>query len=386
MIIISNPKIEHHSLSISETPEEIEKQLNQERHFNFVLELKKVLSFTNAVPFKIKSGKYFCAYCYTTVDSFEHPAELRVHTANHKEERIKRLDQILRPQFLNEILRVDVELLQCEVCSIPLPTWNDMFVHLNQVHDIQLDQAYTKLIPYRLKGPVVYCALCNEEFQGFLFLDSHMNAHYCNYMCSECGDTFVTENRLKHHVSTHNTGKYPCSHCGKVFSLEKYKKKHEGMVHKEAKMFKCVDCTEAFHTEYERHLHVVEEHKERVRISTCELCGKTYSWKPYYLAHMRKVHSRVKKYVCTYCNKGFTTKHDVTMHEQRHTGNGKHVCVFCHKNYVTISELKKHFKKHVKDIRFVDEKDLEAAVMDNVIVLEGSGVGETSNESEILGT
>ncbi|XP_028168181.1 PR domain zinc finger protein 5-like isoform X2 [Ostrinia furnacalis] len=340
-----------------ETPKEIATHMNNERHYQFVQEITKVLSLTDAVPFKVKSARYFCAFCYTASESFEDPSELRVHTASHGlKERLDRLDQIMRPPFLNEMLRVDIEMFNCTVCQTRIPTWNDMFVHLKDLHDIELDQVYDKLIPYKLSAHnIVYCALCNEDFPNVANLDSHMNAHYCNYVCSECGDTFVTENRLKHHIMIHNTGKFSCGHCGKTFSLEKYKKKHEAMVHKEAKLFKCADCGEAYHSEYERHLHIVEKHKERVRMSTCEFCGKTYDWKPYYMAHLRKVHHKVKNYKCNYCNKCFLSGHELKMHVQRHTGKGKHVCMFCEKNYVTFTELKKHMKKHAAEIMYVDE-------------------------------
>lgn len=347
-------------VSFTDDLDSLMKQKTVDAHYRLVEDITTVLTYTTATPFKVKASQFYCAFCYTNVDSFDRPSNLRSHMKNHDEEIFHTLDKVMRPQFQNEVLRVDIVDLSCKVCKTEIPSWNDMFQHLFEKHGEELDQAYTKLIPYKLINQSNFtCGLCASEFPNFQFLDLHMNAHFCNYMCSDCGDTFVTEVRLKHHQLIHNTGKFPCSHCGKIFSLEKYRKKHEAMVHQEFKMFKC-QCGEEFHKEYERHLHVMEKHPERVRISTCEYCGKTFDWRPYYLAHLRKTHSTYKKNVCRYCNKRFVTKHEVKQHELRHTGDGKHVCVFCEKRFVTPVELRKHSKRHIREV-VVQSDDYEAS-------------------------
>lgn len=335
--------------------------------------MKQVLSHTTAIPFKIKASKFYCAYCYPDLKSFEKPSDLRAHTTLHDDEIHDHVDRILRPQFQNEILRVDVSEFSCKVCNTPIDTWNDMFQHLADSHDIPFDQSYTRLIPYNLHSDLkLYCALCETEFQNFLFLDAHMNAHYANYMCSDCGDIFLAEARLKHHQLIHNTGRYPCNYCGKIFSLEKYKKKHEAMVHGESKLFKC-DCGEQFHKEYERHLHIVEKHPERIRVNTCEFCGKSFDWRPYYLSHLRKAHSKVKKNACRYCNKRFVTKHEAVTHEMRHTGDGKHLCVFCGKKFVTSAELRNHSKRHVNEIQVIKTESGEFEEVEVFVTRDNNG-------------
>jgi hypothetical protein len=331
----------------------LEKLINQEKQYTFVQELKEVLTYTNAVPFKVKGVKYFCAFCIINKDSFDDPDDLRIHAACHESEWLEKLDHMLRPHFQNEILRLDIEALRCKVCNIETKYWDATLQHLEEQHDVELEQCRTRLIPFKLKRDFMQCALCEQKFPNFAYLDTHMNAHYCNYMCSDCGDTFLAESRLKHHIQIHNTGKYPCKDCGKTFSLDKYLRKHVAIVHKKYKTFKCMYCSERFHAEFERHLHVVENHKEKVRVSTCELCGKTFDWRPYYLAHLRKVHSNVKKNKCRYCGKAFVSKHEVKMHEQRHTGTGKHYCGQCGKNFVTMMELRSHLNRHIKELAFI---------------------------------
>ncbi|KAM3957630.1 uncharacterized protein ACR2FA_008336 [Aphomia sociella] len=331
-----------------DTPENVERMQFLQKQYRFVDEIKTILAYTNAVPFKVRKTRLVCAYCDPS-PLFEEPEDLRAHTdENHEDQKIKDLELVLKPHWLNEVIRMDVENLACKECYVFIPTWNDMFQHLNEIHDVQLDEAYTRVIPYKLTSDYK-CALCTTTFPHFHFLDSHMNAHYNNYVCAECGDTFVSECRLKKHVQIHSNGKFPCQECGKVFTLKKYMTKHVNFVHKQEKIFKCLYCDAKFSGEYERHTHVVEHHNEKVKVVTCEICGKTFNWRPYYLAHMRKKHNNDKKYKCEFCMKRFLAKHELRMHVMRHKGEGACECSFCGKRFVTKAELRSHLRTHYKN-------------------------------------
>ncbi|XP_072943119.1 uncharacterized protein [Epargyreus clarus] len=270
-----------------------EKQDKATRYFNFIDEVKKILTYTNAVPFKTKSARYFCAYCSTDGPYFEEPDDLRVHTrTKHVDDRTRNIELALRPQWQNEVLKMDIDALHCTVCCTILPTWNKMFSHLEDTHNVPLDEAYTRVIPYILKRDLK-CALCNDSFPNYHHLDSHMNTHYSSYICQDCGDTFLSSTRMNKHIKVHMTGRHPCEVCGKVFTLEKYKQKHFDHVHKQEHNIKCLYCPEKFYGTFQRHLHVMERHKEKIKVTTCELCGLRFDWKPYYHAHMRRKHNIV---------------------------------------------------------------------------------------------
>uniref|UniRef100_A0A2A4JDK3 Uncharacterized protein n=1 Tax=Heliothis virescens TaxID=7102 RepID=A0A2A4JDK3_HELVI len=310
----------------------------REKSYQLLKEIKAILTFTNATPYKSKNVRYYCAYCSTDGPHFEDPDDLRTHTRTaHVTHRTEKIEYAMRPYWSNEILKLDIDNLLCTVCCVVINNWNDMFKHLKQKHNVLLDQAYTRVIPYILK-PDLKCALCKESFSNYLHLDGHMNAHYNNYVCVDCGDTFLAQTRLKQHAKIHNVGKYPCSKCDKIFSLQKYRRKHEQLVHEQALKFKCLHCPEKFNGEYMRYLHCLEAHKEKVKIVTCELCGQTFSWRQHYLTHMRKKH---------YQNSPPDLESDgqVEMVKNKQ-GEKKFECSVCPKKYTTLNSLKQHKKQH----------------------------------------
>ncbi|KAI8426845.1 hypothetical protein MSG28_014527 [Choristoneura fumiferana] len=330
---------------LSEKRGELPKMVPNERNVKFIKEIQTLLTYTNMIPYKTKTAHLHCAYCSTVGPLFDDADELRTHTrTQHTDDRTKNVEQFLRPLWLNEVLKVDMENLHCTICCTYLTSWNDMFKHLTEQHNLEFDEAYTRVIPYIL-GNDWRCALCKESFPNYHHLDSHMNAHYTNYMCSECGDTFLAESRLKKHLQIHDTGRFQCEHCGKTFTLEKYRAKHIELVHKQNQKIRCLYCPEKFHGTYPRHLHVVAHHKEKVKIITCELCGKTFDWRPYYLAHKRRKHDNEKKYQCQFCDKQFFMKSEVIRHQMGHTGD-KYSCDVCGKQFSSMWTLNVHYRSH----------------------------------------
>ncbi|XP_052757216.1 zinc finger protein 546-like isoform X2 [Galleria mellonella] len=323
------------------------RQLFHDKRYRFVEETKVILAYTNLVPFKVRRTRLYCAYCEPS-PVFDDPEQIRIHTYDkHKHQIANNLDIVLRPHWLNEVIRVDITNMACNECYIRIPTWNELFEHLRDTHNVELDEAYTRVIPYKLTNDHK-CALCDMNFSHFHFLDAHMNAHYNNYVCADCGDTFITECRLKKHVLIHSNERFPCQECGKVFTLNKYRTKHVNFVHKTGKHFKCLYCDCKYSTELERHMHVVKEHKEKVKTITCEICGLTFTWRAYYLAHVRKKHSTDKKFKCEYCLRQFVSRHDLKMHIMRHKGQKTVECSHCDKKFVTKAELRSHAKTHNK--------------------------------------
>lgn len=274
----------------------------------------------------------------------------------------------MRPHWVNEVLKLDIENLQCTVCCKPIEKWIDMFEHLKNNHDVDLSEAYTRVIPYKLTVDLS-CALCGDKYVIYHNLDGHMNCHYSNYICGECGDTFLSENRLKKHLENHSVGKFPCKICGKVFSLEKYRKKHFDGVHTREAKVKCLYCTEKFRGEYARHLHVVKNHKEKVRKFTCEICDKDFDWRPYYLKHLRLTHgNKQKKHSCKLCDKSFTMPYQLKNHEDWHNSESSHVCSICSKKFTSKAYLQKHYASHIREAITVTSQIDNAT--ENVVVEE----------------
>ncbi|XP_050359476.1 zinc finger protein 26-like isoform X2 [Nymphalis io] len=321
------------------------KESSNEKHFQLIEEIKKILLHTTAIPFKTKTTRYYCFYCSTEGPTFEDPDDLRKHTrTKHVHERTK-IELYMRPQWLNEIIKLDVDDLHCRTCYMLLPDWNHVFVHLAEEHDLEFDQAYSKVIPYALDSDLK-CVLCHQNFHNFGHLDSHMNNHYSNYICYECGDTFLSATRLDKHLNVHKVGNYPCDVCDKVFTLDKYRAKHVSLVHNQESTIKCLYCQEKFLGLFQRHVHVTEHHKDKVKVLTCEFCGNCYTWKPYFLAHMKRRHGAEKKHQCKHCDKTFLMKYELKNHMVRHTGERNYLCGLCGESFTRMISLKKHCQMH----------------------------------------
>ncbi|XP_045502035.1 zinc finger protein 93-like [Colias croceus] len=336
-----NSLIETHNDSTEETS-------NKEKNFKLIEEIKALLTLTNAIPFKTKTAKYYCAYCSTDGPMFEDGDELRIHTINeHSEHRTYNVDHFMRPYWLNEILKLDVDNLACNLCETKLPDWNGMFQHFSNEHEIEFDEAYTRVVPYIISDNI-RCVLCHEAFNNFHQLDGHMNAHYNNYICYECGDTFVASSRLEKHVQVHSKGKFPCDECGKVFSLQKYRVKHTNLVHRQ-NVLKCQFCPEKFSTAVLRQLHHVEKHKDQIKEYTCEFCGTVFNYKPKFIKHLQRKHSIEKNNKCDVCDKSFIKKYELRLHMLRHKQNKKYVCTVCGEGYRRKANFNNHFKIHQKE-------------------------------------
>ncbi|XP_068626132.1 zinc finger protein 11-like [Battus philenor] len=339
-------KLQSSIINKEEIDDEATKLYEQEKHYKLVEEIKTILTYTNAIPYKTKTSRYYCAYCSTDGMHFEDPDDLRTHTRTvHAEERTSSIDQIMKPQWLNEVLKMDIHSLHCTVCCTILLTWNDMFRHLENEHKVYLDEAYNRVIPYTLTRQLS-CALCGDSFPNYHNLDGHMNAHYSSYICYECGDTFLAASRLNKHVEVHNSGQYPCKACNKVFKLKKYMKKHYDLVHSHEQKIKCLYCPEKFFGAFQRHQHVMEMHKERVKISACEICGKTFDWQPYYTAHMRRIHGAEKNYKCKECGKTFLMKYELKNHQVKHETERNYICDVCSERFKSKPGLMRHSRVH----------------------------------------
>ncbi|XP_050676873.1 zinc finger protein 2-like [Leptidea sinapis] len=330
----------------------LDEEDNKSKTIKFIKEIRKILKNTNATPFKHKAGKYYCAYCSTQGPAFHTGDHLRTHTlTKHSNERIRQVEIFMRPYYYNEILKMDIFDLTCTKCYTKLPEWNDMFQHFADAHDIGFDDAYTKIIPYRITNKLE-CALCRGEFSAYHVLDSHMNAHYSNYICHQCGETFLTASRLDKHIQSHSRGKFPCEVCGKIFALENYRSKHYYYTHNKRLVYKCLYCTEVFQLATQRQDHMIEKHKEFIKKYVCEFCDKLYYNRQNFRRHMKRKHIRDKKYKCTECNKGFILKYELNSHMIKHNQVKKFFCNMCNEGFTRKVTLRTHLEKvHKMDVK-----------------------------------
>lgn len=57
-----------------------------------------------------------------------------------------------------------------------------------------------------------------------------------------------------------------------------------------------------------------------------------------------RVHTKVRPYKCTYCDRAFTQTNDLTLHIRRHTGEKPYKCDVCDERFIHGSALRAHRK------------------------------------------
>ena len=139
---------------------------------------------------------------------------------------------------------------------------------------------------------------CSEKFKVRADLQQHINKNHKDFPCSSCDKTFTNGKDYVEHVEKDNFGMYEYSICERVYKT----------------------CHSLFN-------------------------------------HKKYAHNKVgkgKKFVCTFCDKGFYEKldfiaHSIRMHED--DGTGRVDCPLCHKR-VHSNSIKRHLQtQHQSEVK-----------------------------------
>lgn len=227
--------------------------------------------------------------------------------------------------------------------------------HLTNVHKKKLYLEYTdRVIPFKLaQNGAFECQVCGFNFETFGSIERHMNVHFRNYVCKECGTGFATKYRLKvHSKSMHNMGCFPCEQCGKVFTTQQKITNHVNAVHKLLKRFKCTKCPERFAEYFRRQKHLVQVHGVAPLKYKCNVCDKSFDRRYTLSRHMKRDHLEERDFQCETCSYKCFTKNELRVHMIKHNGERIFECSVCKKSYARKKTLKEHMRIHNNDRRF----------------------------------
>lgn len=163
-------------------------------------------------------------------------------------------------------------------------------------------------------------------------------------LCTMCAQHFKTSTQLRYHMnSVHNAEKNNtiCEVCSKSYdNIEEHKKIHI----KEGKLFVCTECNKNFtsQSKLNKHLSVHNTYLRPLECSVCDLrCANEWALKKHLITH-----TDIKPFSCNICKKHFFTQSDVNFHRRVHFPEKHFTCSICLRTFPRHSNLLRHQDIH----------------------------------------
>uniref|UniRef100_A0A1I8MZK2 Uncharacterized protein n=2 Tax=Musca domestica TaxID=7370 RepID=A0A1I8MZK2_MUSDO len=250
----------------------------------------------------------------------------------------------LRHRFhIEEHIRIHLnpDAFKCDVCGKCCTTSRSLNSHKLEKHTAEGQERTFE------------CPICQKRFAKKTVLKCHIETHKTgtDYVCSECGKGFATEQRRKVHERTvHNVDRV-CDQCGKtihgIYALKQHLLEHQGI--KKPK-WPCDICNAQLysHSSLKRHKQVA--HNDGSTVYVCGECGKIAATETALRSHKKYVHQAERKHKCTICDKAFKVAVVLREHMATHTGEDLYTCPHCPKTFKVSSNMHHHRKKaHPKE-------------------------------------
>ncbi|XP_063836978.1 zinc finger protein 879-like isoform X25 [Ostrinia nubilalis] len=297
----------------NELPEESEKRIGKTMMRRNAMTL---LECSTAWAFRWFHGVFYCSYCD---EKFVDMVPLKEHVfASHSNEPpTKRLFAKITE---NNMLKIDIGNLSCRLCDNYVEGFDALKNHLLSCHGRALNSDYSDgVLPFKLGNGGIQCQICYAQFESFPKVNQHMNTHYPNYVCDECGKPFSSKSRFRRHVQSHEVGKFPCGECEIIFLTRVERMCHKLKIHKKGYRYSCPRCSESFTSYYARGKHLVDRHGQQKIDYDCPACGKTFETGSKRAAHFRLTHGNIgKKFDCNECTSTFNSKSKLQRHLLTH--------------------------------------------------------------------
>ena len=129
--------------------------------------------------------------------------------------------------------------------------------------------------------------------------------------------------------------------CDKIFANARNMTIHIKRVHEKIKDFVCHYCDKRFCTSSDLRAHSSVHGLGHAY--KCDECGQVFKNRDSSYLHTKK-HNDIRPHLCEYCGKQFFKSKDLTCHIRSHTGERPFKCIYCDKSYGWLSSLKKHEK------------------------------------------
>ncbi|XP_072943131.1 uncharacterized protein [Epargyreus clarus] len=244
--------------------------------------LKILFDNTSIIPFKWR-GKYLCFYCGKEYSDY---ADFKKHTKSHSMCTIQDYDNKFIKRT-NEEIKLDISEINCELCTEPFTSVDEIVNHLIGKHDLEYDKEVDMPFQeYMLEDS--RCQYCGVQFAYFGYLIIHINtAHPQNsFICNDCGLTFNKKRSLGFHIRyNHRRGGYLCDECPDLFESQGLLDKHKNTFH----FRKCNTCNLSFVSYSLLKKHKQLEHSD----NKCPYCDQAYQSRQGLIQHLRACKDKI---------------------------------------------------------------------------------------------
>lgn len=306
----------------------------------------KLLKYSNICLFKSLKTKY---QCYSCKEAYNNMKDLRLHTKVHYNPN-NRYQKVNLKGYSSK--NADISSLTCQLCDQACDDLDILRQHLQSEHGLQFGTNQHMFVSYKLDNGF-QCVTCNQNFNTFVRLSTHMNTHSTNNVCEICGLFFINRLTLRTHLqSTHKEKK--CTICKARFEKSYAKTKHMRTVHNIGLVKRyCSLCGKVFKHSYMLIEHGIKEHGVKRQISKCLDCNKTFLSPQNLKVHMRSVHFKERNYSCNVCGMRFFTKADEKRHGRKHDDVKLFSCSYCKGCFKSKDSWRRHLKR-IHDKLIVD--------------------------------
>ena len=229
-----------------------------------------------------------------------------------------------------------------------LSSWLNLISKTDSYHDITVIDSDN--VEVKTSKLFVYCkypflADCLET-SNLVIIDDSL-ALNDEKVCSEDIIDYISIDKVlieeEYHVSVdkvESKDDFICNFCGKKYYNRQKLSKHIRDFHGTPK--KCSHCDKTFSRSYElsRHLKIHSSASDNYDYE-CKVCQVKIKSKDKFKQHLLLHNRDQSKFRCTTCNKSFSNKYNLDVHEKIHN-NVKFVCPFCDKSYSFKTNLTRH--------------------------------------------
>ncbi|XP_059617728.1 zinc finger protein 420-like [Phlebotomus argentipes] len=181
-----------------------------------------------------------------------------------------------------------------------------------------------------------------------------------NIQCRRCNGKFKGIELFKKHGCNATSERkqteikpkkvHTCPECGRSYSSRQCYNAHMDKVHTNNKRYECYDCGKKFFSWLQRRTHSYKVHLKKFHCE-CPHCGKGFYTQHSLTKHISGDHLNLKTYQCAVCGKTYKRADQLRDHERIHSG--KKTCEICGKLLNSTASLKQHLRTHTNERNYI---------------------------------